>query len=68
MEIIDAPLGVKITRIGQRGRPPKLSKVAWEDLTSKQRYQVKWREKTKDRRLAWQRSYYQKQKARLKGS
>ena len=67
MESVDAPKGIKITRIGQRGRPPKLSKVAWEDLTPNQRYQVKWREKTKERRLAWQRSYYQKQKARLKG-
>ena len=63
MNDIDAPNGYRIVRIGVKGRKPKLNKIPLDKMTPQQRKDFKYREKTREKRLAYQREYYRKKKA-----
>lgn len=63
MDSIEAPNGYKMVRIGVRGRRPTLYKKSLEEMTPQQRKDFKYREKTREKRLAYQREYYKKKKA-----
>ena len=62
-EYVVAPNGYKMVRIGIYGRKPTLCNMAWEDMSVQQKKDYKYRLKTREKRLAYQREYYQKQKA-----
>ncbi len=63
MDNIEAPNGYRIVRIGVKGRKPTLNKIPLDKMTPQQRKDFKYREKTKEKRLAYQREYYRKKKA-----
>ena len=63
MNSIDAPNGYRIVRIGVKGRKPTLNKIPLDKMTPQQRKDFKYREKTKEKRLAYQREYYRRKKA-----
>ena len=63
MDEIDAPNGYRIVRIGVKGRKQKLNKVPLDTMTPQQRKDFMYREKTREKRLAYQREYYKKKKA-----
>jgi|TARA_B110000977_G_C11026075_1_gene473204 hypothetical protein len=60
----EAPYGYKIVRIGVKGRKPKIGKTAKETLSVNQRKDFNYREKNREKILAYQREYYQKRKAK----
>ena len=59
----EAPNGYKIVRIGVKGRKPKIGKTAKETLTVNQRKDYNYREKNREKILAYQREYYKKKQA-----
>ena len=62
MDNIDAPNGYRIVRIGVKRRKPKLNKIPLDKMSPQQRKDFKYREKTREKRLAYQREYYRKKK------
>jgi len=60
---VEAPNGYKMVRIGVHGRKPTLCNMAWDDMSSQQKKDYKYRLKTREKRLAYQREYYEKKKA-----
>ena len=61
---IEAPNGYKIVRIGVKGRKPKIGKTAKEALSVSQRKDYNYREKNREKILAYQREYYKRKKAK----
>ena len=55
--------GFKVTRVGKRGRIPKLNNVALEDMTVQQRKTYLWRQRNREKVLAYHREYNKKRKA-----
>ena len=63
MPIPNAPNGYKLVRLGVRGRLPVMEYMRLEDMTPHQRKDFKYRQKTKEKRLKYQREYYKRKKA-----
>jgi len=63
----EAPNGYKIVRVGVKGRKPTIGKVATGELTVNQRKDFKYREKNREKILAYQREYYKERKAKKLG-
>jgi len=63
MPIPNAPNGYKLVRLGVRGRLPVMEYMSLDDMTPQQRKDFKYRQKTKEKRLKYQREYYQRKKA-----
>ena len=63
MNALEAPNGVRIVRIGVQGRKPTLYKTPIDEMTPRQRKDFKYRMKTREKRLNYQREYYQRKKA-----
>ena len=61
---IEPPNGYKIVRIGVKGRKPKIGKTEKEALSVNQRKDYNYREKNREKILAYQREYYKRKKAR----
>ena len=69
MNALEAPNGYRLVRIGVRGRKPTLYKTPIDEMTPRQRKDYKYRLKTKEKRLEYQREYYRRKKEeRLNGS
>ena len=62
-DYVEAPNGYRQVRIGVFGRKPTLCNIAWDDMSAQQKKDYKYRLKTKEKRLAYQRQYYQKKKS-----
>ena len=58
----EAPNGYKIVRIGVKGRKPVIGKIAKDELSVKQRKDYNYRQKHREKILAYQREYYKKKK------
>ena len=63
MNALEAPNGVRIVRIGVKGRKPILYKTPIDEMTPRQRKDFKYRMKTREKGLNYQREYYQRKKA-----
>lgn len=69
MNALEAPNGYRLVRIGVRGRKPTLYKTPIDEMTPRQRKDYKYRLKTKEKRLEYQREYYRRKKEeKLNGS
>ena len=58
----ETPVGYRLVRVGVRGRVPILHTRAPEDLTTRQKYDLRYREKHRAKLLAYHREYYSKGK------
>lgn len=58
----EAPNGYKIVRIGVKGRKPVIGKTAKDELSVRQRKDYNYRQKNREKILAYQREYYKKKK------
>ena len=66
MDTYTVPEGYRLVRIGVRGRRPTLHTVPLDKMTPQQRKDFKYRQKTVEKRLAYQREYYRRKKAQRK--
>ena len=55
-------VGYTLVRVGVRGRAPTLHTRAPEDLTTRQKYDLRYREKHRAKLLAYHREYYRKKR------
>ena len=60
----ETPVGYRLVRVGVRGRVPTLHARAPEDLTTRQKYDLRYREKHRAKLLAYHREYYRKENAK----
>jgi len=58
----ETPEGYRLVRVGVRGRVPTLHKRTSDDLTTRQKYDLRYREKHRAKRLAYHREYYKKKR------
>ena len=58
----ETPIGYRLVRVGVRGRVPTLHARAPEDLTTRQKYDLRYREKHRAKLLAYHREYYRKKR------
>lgn len=65
MDPIEVPEGYRLVRIGVRGRKPILDKIPLHEMTPQQRKDYKYRLKTREKRLEYQREYYKKNKEKI---
>lgn len=63
MNALEAPNGYRLVRIGVKGRRPTLYKTPIDEMTPRQRKDYKYRLKTREKRLEYQRQYYRKKQA-----
>lgn len=63
MNTDEAPNGYRLVRIGVKGRKPTLKDIPLEEMSVQQRKDYKYRLKTREKRLEYQREYYKKKKA-----
>ena len=61
----ETPVGYRLVRVGVRGRVPTLHTRAPEDLTTRQKYDLRYREKHRAKLLAYHREYYRKRGSSL---
>ena len=66
MSALEAPNGYRLVRIGVKGRRPTLYKTPLDEMTPRQRKDYKYRLKTREKRLEYQREYYKKKKEEKK--
>ncbi len=66
MNALEAPNGYRLVRIGVKGRRPTLYKTPLDEMTPRQRKDYKYRLKTREKRLEYQREYYKKKKEEKK--
>ena len=59
----EAPEGYRLVRVGVRGRVPILHTRASDDLTIRQKYDLRYREKHRAKLLAYHREYYKKKRS-----
>ena len=59
----ETPEGYRLVRVGVRGRVPILHKRASDDLTTRQKYDLRYREKHRAKLLAYHREYYRKKRS-----
>ena len=62
----ETPEGYRLVRVGVRGRVPILHKRASDDLTTRQKYDLRYREKHRAKLLAYHREYYRKGKGQTR--
>ena len=62
----ETPVGYRLVRVGVRGRVPTLHAQAPEDLTTRQKYDLRYREKHRAKLLAYHREYYRKGKCQTR--
>ena len=62
MNTYEAPNGYRLVRIGVKGRKPTLKDIPLEEMSVQQRKDYKYRLKTREKRLQYQREYYKKKK------
>ena len=58
----ETPEGYRLVRVGVRGRVPTLHKRTSDDLTTRQKYDLRYREKHRAKLLAYHREYYRKKR------
>ena len=63
MNAFEAPNGYRLVRIGVKGRRPTLYKTPIDEMTPRQRKDYKYRLKTREKRLEYERQYYRKKQA-----
>ena len=61
----ETPIGYRLVRVGVRGRVPTLHTRAPEDLTTRQKYELRYREKHRAKLLAYHRVLQEKEEAPL---
>ena len=54
--------GYRLVRVGVRGRVPTLHKRTPDDLTTRQKYDLRYKEKHRAKLLAYHREYYKKKR------
>ena len=59
----ETPEGYRLVCVGVRGRVPILHKRAFDDLTTRQKYDLRYREKHRAKLLAYHREYYKKKRS-----
>ena len=59
----ETPEGYRLVRVGVRGRVPTLHKRTSDDLTTRQKYDLRYREKHRAKLLAYHREYYKKKRS-----
>jgi len=59
----ETPEGYRLVRVGVRGRVPILHTRASDDLTTRQKYDLRYREKHRAKLLAYHREYYKKERS-----
>ena len=59
----ETPEGYRLVRVGVRGRVPTLHKRTSDDLTTRQKYDLRYREKHRAKLLAYHREYYRKKRS-----
>ena len=59
----ETPEGYRLVRVGVRERVPILHKRASDDLTTRQKYDLRYREKHRAKLLAYHREYYKKKRS-----
>ena len=59
----ETPEGYRLVRVGVRGRVPTLHKRTSDDLTTRQKYDLRYREKHRAKLLAYHREYYKKERS-----
>jgi len=62
----ETPEGYRLVRVGVRGRVPTLHKRTSDDLTTRQKYDLRYREKHRAKLLAYHREYYRKGKGQTR--
>ena len=62
----ETPEGYRLVRVGVRGRVPTLHTRAFDDLTTRQKYDLRYREKHRAKLLAYHREYYRKGKGQTR--
>ena len=62
---MEVPEGYRLVRIGQRGRVPKLTDVAEEQLTVNQKKNLKYRLENAEKRKQYARDYYAKNREKI---
>ena len=58
--------GYRLVRVGVRGRVPILHTRTPDDLTTRQKYDLRYREKHRAKLLAYHREYYRKGKGQTR--
>ena len=59
----ETPEGYRLVRVGVRGRVPTLHKRTPDDLTTRQKYDLRYREKHRAKLLSYHREYYKKKRS-----
>ena len=59
----ETPEGYRLVRVGVTGRVPILHTRAPDDLTTRQKYDLRYREKHRAKLLAYHREYYRKKRS-----
>ena len=59
----EAPEGYRLVRVGVRGRVPTLHTRVPDDLTTRQKYDLRYREKHRAKLLAYHSEYYRKKRS-----
>jgi hypothetical protein len=62
----ETPEGYRLVRVGVRGRVPTLHKRTSDDPTTRQKYDLRYREKHRAKLLAYHREYYRKGKGQTR--
>lgn len=62
----ETPEGYRLVRVGVRGRVPILHTRVSDDLTTRQKYDLRYREKHRAKLLAYHREYYRKGKGQTR--
>jgi len=59
----ETPEGYRLVRVGVRGRVPILHTRTPDDLTTRQKYDLRYREKHRAKLLSYHREYYKKKRS-----